>query len=107
MPPTNPTSSLRLPKRLRGLKEGQAVRHERFGPGVVVAQWGAFCGCLECTAVLGAGQVIQGAGRNGAPKPVSVCCKATVHVVSGDGIFDVRFNDGKTRAVNQCWLTRV
>lgn len=72
----------------------QLVRHRRYGIGEVVEEWGIFASCPECFASVPFYQNTR-------------CHNKKPAMVSGAGIVDVRFADGKTHSINVQWLDRM
>jgi hypothetical protein len=59
------------------------VYHRR--PGTIIGEWGMHRTCQACAALLSHG---------------STCCGRLAVEVPCHGIFDVRFDDGETKAIN-------
>jgi hypothetical protein len=70
---------------------GDQVTHETYGPGVVIEEWGSWLTCQHC-------------GSEAITSGECTACGGLPHMVSGHGIFDVLFRDGKMRSINRHWL---
>ena len=70
------------------------VEHRIWGIGEIIEEWGTFYACRSCHA-----QCL--------PRRLSQCCNDRSIEVSGTGVFDILFEDGKVRSINQQWFRRV
>lgn len=83
------------------LKHGDHVTHTEHGTGKVLGEWGNWFSCRSCLAEL--------PSRTG---QCPSCRRVMAHnevglQVSGQGVFEVEFEDGMVRSINQDWLRKV
>ena len=81
--------------------KGDMVMSPTYGRGEVLEEWGTFISCRNCFRPLPRVKRGKFGGL------VTLCCGDLPLPVSGQNIFDVKFNDGKTRSINACWLTKI
>ena len=88
-------------KRKSPFKPGAMVK---FGErrGVIVEEWGSMLGCLKCANLLTAEQTYPARGASGLK---TTCCNSYAVTLNGRGIYDVKFKDGTTTSIAECWLT--
>jgi len=95
-------------------RHGDAASHRIFGVGVVLGEWQNFRSCKNCYRELPLGTKYKTVCRyDGSETKIfdnrsqdSICphCAGPTWVITARGIYDVRFEDGKTRAINSLWL---
>jgi hypothetical protein len=95
-------------------RHGDTVSHRIFGVGRVLCEWGNFRACKSCyrESPLGAkyriGYCTDGTAtqlfNHKSANPPCPHCQGPTFVIKATNIYDVRFADGKTRAVNFLWL---
>jgi hypothetical protein len=72
---------------------GEPVYHKGYGYGRIITEWGTFYTCRYCIRPL--------------PSADTMCCGKSANVIAGSNIFDVQFQDGKTRSINRIWLMKL
>ena len=79
------------------ISPGTQVKHERYGIGTVVMEWGSWLCCKVCLTPF------EDEKRS---RKCSVCkYEGEPFQVNSRGIFDVRFAEHGTQSVNVCRLT--
>jgi hypothetical protein len=74
-------------------RKGDRVWHENgYGRGEIARQWGSFMACKAC------------ARDRTHPDGTCLACGGLMQMIPTDDIFEVKFKDGKTRAINCVWL---